>query len=157
MKGTFPAVVRAVTGLGLILGVLVSSVAVRAEDAANAIGAAALTVTVEGALPPKGAVMVALFDSEDAFLKAPLARQAAAPSEAGIAVVTFEGLEPGVYAVSAFHDKNGNGALNRNFVGIPKEPTGASNNPKPRMGPPLFEAARFELGEAPMAISITVR
>lgn len=116
-----------------------------------------LSVRVEGALPAKGAVVVALFESEEAFLKDAFADKTATIAEDGSAVVTFVGVAPGIYAVSVFHDKNGNGKLNTNFLGIPKEKTGASNNPKPRMGPPLFEAAKFELGDEPLEIAITVR
>lgn len=123
------------------------------EEAAGS----SVTVQVDGALPAKGTVVVALFDSEEAFLKDSIADQTATLSEDGTAVATFEGIAPGVYAISAFHDKNGNGKLNTNFLGIPKEKTGASNNPKPRMGPPLFEASKFELGAEPLTLAITVR
>lgn len=116
-----------------------------------------LSVRVDGALPAKGTVVIALFDSEKDFLKNPVEDRTVPLSEDGSATATFDGLAPGIYAVSVFHDKNGNGKLNTNFLGIPKEKTGASNNPKPRMGPPLFEAAKFKLATEPLTLSITVR
>ena len=44
-----------------------------------------------------------------------------------------------------FHDENANGKIDRNFVGIPKEGYGTSNDAKGFMGPPKYEDAKFEL------------
>jgi uncharacterized protein (DUF2141 family) len=43
------------------------------------------------------------------------------------------------------HDENGDGKLERNFLGVPKEGVGASNDARGRMGPPKWKDARFEL------------
>jgi acyl-CoA reductase-like NAD-dependent aldehyde dehydrogenase/uncharacterized protein (DUF2141 family) len=48
-------------------------------------------------------------------------------------------LAPGRYAVVVYLDLNGNRKLDKGFLGIPKEPVGASNNPKGRIGPPHFD------------------
>lgn len=58
----------------------------------------------------------------------------------------FENLVPGNFAVSVYHDKNGNGKLDRNLIGMPVEPRGASMNPRPVMRPPRFAEADFDLG-----------
>jgi acyl-CoA reductase-like NAD-dependent aldehyde dehydrogenase/uncharacterized protein (DUF2141 family) len=65
-------------------------------------------------------------------------------------------LPPGTYAVSVYEDWNGNHKLDHNFLGIPREPVGASNNPKGRMGPPRFDECSFYLGTAPKSITITL-
>lgn len=58
--------------------------------------------------------------------------------------VTVELLLPaGEYALSIFQDVNDNGKLERNFIGIPKEPAGLSNNLRPRFGPPKYKDATF--------------
>jgi uncharacterized protein (DUF2141 family) len=62
----------------------------------------------------------------------------------GSAVCEFQGIAPGRYAVSVFHDENSNGKMDTNFIGIPKEGVGASNDAKGRFGPPKFEAAAFQ-------------
>jgi uncharacterized protein (DUF2141 family) len=54
-------------------------------------------------------------------------------------------LEAGIYAVSAFIDLNGNGKLDKNFFGIPKEPYCFSNNFKPALSAPDFKDCSFEL------------
>jgi uncharacterized protein (DUF2141 family) len=55
-------------------------------------------------------------------------------------------LPAGDYAFSVFHDQEGDGRLARNFIGLPKEPSGLSNNLRPRFGPPKFDGAKFTVG-----------
>ena len=50
---------------------------------------------------------------------------------------TFENVPYGNYAVSVYLDKNNNGTVDRNMIGIPKEPVGASN--LTRMGKPTYK------------------
>lgn len=62
----------------------------------------------------------------------------------------FDGLVPGEYAVAAFHDENANNDLDRNFLGIPSEGTGASNDAHNMFGPPSYDDARFRLRDVPL-------
>jgi len=58
--------------------------------------------------------------------------------------ITIELLLPaGEYALSVFQDVNDNGKLESNFIGIPREPAGLSNNVRPRFGPPKYKDAVF--------------
>jgi uncharacterized protein (DUF2141 family) len=59
------------------------------------------------------------------------------------AEITFQGIEKGEYAVSLYQDENGNGKLDTNFMGIPKEAYASSNNAKGFMGPPKYQEAKF--------------
>ena len=52
-------------------------------------------------------------------------------------------LEEGTYAIGFYIDKNENEKLDTNFLGIPKEQFGFSNDVMGRFGPPTFEAASF--------------
>ncbi len=62
----------------------------------------------------------------------------------GTALLRFRGLVPGrSYAISLFHDANDDRQMNKNWLGIPREGYGASNDAKATMGPPSFEDARF--------------
>lgn len=56
-------------------------------------------------------------------------------------IVTFEAL-PGAYAVAVHHDANANGKMDTNFIGIPREGYGMSNDPRPRFRAPRFAEAR---------------
>jgi uncharacterized protein (DUF2141 family) len=66
----------------------------------------------------------------------------------------FTDLPAGVYAVSVFHDENMNQKLDKNFVGVPKEGYGASNDPKKKMGPPSFEETKFQLSGTEQSLEI---
>ena len=65
-------------------------------------------------------------------------------------------LLPGIYAVTVYEDLNSNHKLDRNILGIPREPAGASNNPPAHMGPPRFNECSFRLGADPKTITITM-
>jgi len=65
-------------------------------------------------------------------------------------------LPPGTYAVSVYEDLNGNHKLDGNILGIPREPVGASNNPRGRMGPPHFNDCAFRVGTDAQTITITL-
>ena len=51
----------------------------------------------------------------------------------------------GEYAVTLFVDFNGNKKLDKNFLGIPKEQYGFSNNVMGRMSAPTFDQAKFAI------------
>lgn len=61
--------------------------------------------------------------------------------------VTVPDLPPGKYAVAAYLDKNRTGRQEKNFLGVPKEIYGFSNDARGMFGPPDFSAAEFEVGE----------
>ena len=67
--------------------------------------------------------------------------------ENGKAHVEFTELPFGEYAISAYHDEDTDQELDTNWLGIPKEGTGASNDAKGKMGPPKYEDAKFEFRE----------
>lgn len=117
---------------------LVSSMAFMTEDTGT------LTVEFEITKYNKGKIYVALYNSEDSFLKKPV-KGTIVTIENGKATAVFEEVAAGTYAVSSFYDKNGNGKLDTNFLGIPKEPTAMSNNAKGSFGPPKFKDAKFTM------------
>ena len=51
----------------------------------------------------------------------------------------------GEYAFTLFVDFNGNKKLDKNFLGIPKEQYGFSNNVMGKMSPPTFNQAKFAI------------
>ncbi len=61
--------------------------------------------------------------------------------------VTVPDLPPGKYAVAAYVDNNKNGKQDKNFLGVPTEIYGFSNDVRGKFGPPDFSAAVFEVGE----------
>lgn len=125
---------------------------------AAAAGSAVLTVTFADLQAPRGQVMLALFDSEAAYQGrgAPVRQEMVAVTGA-TASVRLEGLQPGRYAVKAFHDVNGDGRMNSNPFGMPTEPFAFSNNAHGNMGPASWADAAFDVPTAGASQSITLR
>lgn len=88
----------------------------------------------------KGMVFFALFNRDKGFpvdwTKA--VRYGRCMPERGTAEVSFAGLVPGDYAVALYHDENENGVVDLNFLGLPVEGWGVSNNVRPTFRAPSF-------------------
>ena len=106
---------------------------------------------IEGA---EGLVMVALYD-ETNYLKKPLMGRRLKPEGKAVSG-TFGDVPPGVYAVIAFHDENGNGKLDKNLVGMPIEKLGFSNNAKGLFGPASFADSKVEVNGSVKSVSLTL-
>lgn len=63
----------------------------------------------------------------------------------------------GHYAITAYHDENGDHRFNRTLIGLPDEGYGFSNNPKTLTGLPSFESVRFAAQAGDNAIEIRIR
>ena len=118
--------------------------------AAGEAGAATVAVTVDGIAPGPSRVFVSLCASglSPDDCQAGQAAAAAAPAM----TFTFAAVDPGVYAVAAFQDLNGNGALDRSPRGLPLEPYGFSNNAG-RSSIPRFERAAVQV-ERDIAVAV---
>jgi uncharacterized protein (DUF2141 family) len=112
-----------------------------------------VTVALQGVKKNAGSIVLCIWSQEDGFPdceSGKAARRIVVPANATSA--RFENIPAGTYAISAFHDANGNGKLDSNFLGLPLESVGMSNNPKLN-GPPRFKPARFNLaGSAKISI-----
>jgi uncharacterized protein (DUF2141 family) len=62
----------------------------------------------------------------------------------------------GAYAIALYQDVNGNGKLDTNFLGIPKEPYAFSNNRIPVFSEPSFEKCKFEFNQQSQQILINL-
>ena len=72
------------------------------------------------------------------------------------ASISFDQLPPGTYAVAVFHDKNNNGILDKNMLGIPLERYGFSNNARETFSAPSFNSASIDLS-SDKAIGIYIK
>ncbi|MBB6136211.1 MAG: DUF2141 domain-containing protein [Massilia sp.] len=122
--------------------------------AAGSASAASIEVRVQG-VTAKGKVLVAVCD-KTTFLK-DCAYSGSAPAKAGETVVTVDGVPTGSWAVLSYQDENDNGKLDRNVLGIPKEPYAFSRDARGRFGPPSFEDAAFELRDEKAVTTIKLR
>lgn len=103
-----------------------------------------VTINVSNLNSNKGKVFVALYNQESHFLKKQIKGEIS-PIENNTCTVTFKNIQNGIYAISMFHDENSNDIMDTNFLGIPKEDYGCSNNAKGFMGPPKWEDAKFQI------------
>ncbi len=119
--------------------------------------AAELQVTVEGVDSETGKIMAALFDKAAGFPGGQSFAATMTPAKPGTVSFRFKDVPAGRYAVSAFHDLNGNQRLDRNMVGMPSEPYGFSRNARGKMGPPSFDDAAVNVGAEAVAIVLRIK
>jgi uncharacterized protein (DUF2141 family) len=108
-----------------------------------------LAITVNGMKNQKGQVCFSVFSTRQGFpsdTRRAIKSQCVKVGDTAVNL-NLNNLKAGNYAVAVFHDANGDGNLNTNFLGIPTEGFGFSNNPRIRTGPPNFvESAVFVVG-----------
>jgi uncharacterized protein (DUF2141 family) len=105
-----------------------------------------LTVNISGLSSNQGTLMVAIYNTPKSFLNTQYKGVIVKINDKK-SIATFNDLPKGEYAVSFVHDENDNKKMDTNFMGIPKEDYGCSNNAKGFMGPPKYEDAKFQLTE----------
>jgi len=115
-----------------------------------------ITVNISNISNTKGDILIGLYNSTSSFTtidkvykngKIELSKQ-------NIGSYTFKNIPDGTYAISLFHDENSNNKLDKNFLGIPKEGYGFSNNIRPAFRSATFEESKFKLYRD---ISLTIR
>jgi uncharacterized protein (DUF2141 family) len=126
---------------------LIAGIGLAAHTTTSSAQSGSVEVTLSHPAEP-GEVACALFRPGDAFPdESADARGLFVAASGTVATCTFDEVAPGRYAIAAFLDTNGNRVNDRNFVGMPTEPWGVSNNVRPRMRAPNFEEAAFTVGE----------
>ena len=105
-----------------------------------------LEVMVTGIKSDAGVIRLAICAPGTGFpdCKTKAVRTAELAIQKGVATASLAELPPGSYAVSVFHDANGNGKLDT-FLGIPREGYGFSRNPPFRPRAPRFSETAISL------------
>jgi uncharacterized protein (DUF2141 family) len=118
-----------------------------------------LLVRVLGLRNDHGDVRCSLFSSAEDFPNNGdlMAKTVTAPIVGRTATCEFAGTAPGVYAVVLFHDENGDGKFNRNWIGLPEEGYGFSNDAPARFHPPRFDDASFSFAGGTLEIPVKIR
>jgi uncharacterized protein (DUF2141 family) len=144
--------------LSLAASFAVATSASSDEPAVAVIEVGKLTVVPVGLEKDAGSVRIQLCDSEFDFESEEVHfRGAIVKVENEQAVGVFEDVPHGEYAVKLFHDENGNGKLDTDSVGRPREKYGFSNDALGRFGPPSFEKASFRFEAEQATIEIEMR
>ena len=108
--------------------------------------AADIVINVSGISEARGSIGCALFPDGRGF---PMDNSGATalwlPTDPKGVSCRYANLPDGTYAVSVSHDLNGNRRTDTNFLGIPTEAWGVSNNARPTMRAPRFDEAAFKV------------
>jgi len=119
-----------------------------------------LRIVITGFSSDQGIANIGLVNSKKAFKT----RKGGIPGHKGVSLkiedkrvdYTFEDIPFGEYAVKYYHDVNSNNKLDVNFLGIPKEPYGFSNDTQGSFKLPNYKKARFLFDKDGMIIEIKV-
>ena len=134
----------------LIIAIIFSGIfSVNAQDETYS-----LTVNISGLNSNKGTLLVGVYNKKENFLKKQFKGDIVKIKDKK-SMVVFKDLSKGEYAVSFVHDENNNNKMDTNFLGIPKEDYGCSNNATGFMGPPKYDDAKFIL-DSDKSISIDI-
>ena len=116
-----------------------------------------LTIVVTGFENDDGEVLIAVSNSRETYESNDSAFVGVKVKiENKKAEYTFEELPFGEYAIKLFHDENMDGELDSNFLGIPTEDYGFSNNARGTFGPADYDDAKFLFEQTEMTMEISV-
>jgi uncharacterized protein (DUF2141 family) len=133
----------------LAFALLLAATGVHAE-------AARLDVRIKDVREATGNLRVSLYRDPETFRKEDRALKViVVPATKGESRVTFDSIEPGKYALMAYHDENGDGKLNLRLGMFPTEGYALSNNPKV-MGPPKFADSAFDVAAPETSSSLVI-
>ena len=121
--------------------------------------AADLTIEVHGIRSDDERVYLAVHgpESKDTFPSGTgVVKGLREPARAGTLRFVVQGLAPGRYAMTAFHDENDNGELDTNLLGIPSEGYGFGNDAPATFGPPSFESAAVTVDDTSTVAVMTL-
>jgi uncharacterized protein (DUF2141 family) len=99
-----------------------------------------LTVEIVNLESNKGVVIVDLLDTNEETVM-----DKTSEIKNNTCTIVFNDLKDGSYAIRYFHDENSSGELDTNFIGIPKEGFGFSNDAFGKFGPKKFKEWLFEV------------
>lgn len=136
-------------------GVVFAALATAPVTAGDMPGTGTLHVEIGNVRSARGRVHIDLCTQTQFLKDCPISGDA--PARVGMTMVTVTGLPPGRYAVQAFHDENGNGKIDQELFGIPKEGVGFSNDARIKLGPPKWTDAMFDTTGGEQAIKLNLR
>jgi uncharacterized protein (DUF2141 family) len=117
------------------------------------------TVVITNLARKKGSVYIGWYDSEKNYLhpEAAIIKKTVPVTGLDEISVSFPNVKPGIYAITVFLDENENAELDTNFLGIPKEGYGFSNNILPATRSATFKEASFSVNGQSETIQIKIK
>lgn len=136
--------------LFLVMALPLNSVMIRGQQTGN------IHVIIQNIQNDQGTLQIGLFTEKDKFLEEASWSKDIPVNGREIIEVDFENIPYGTYAISIYQDLDDNGKLDTNLIGIPKEPVGFSNDHQPKMGPPKFNGAKFDLTQKKLELTVNL-
>ncbi len=103
------------------------------------------TIVVNNIEEIKGRILIGIFEKEEDYPKEDRMFRALAITVDANAVSGSVRLPKGEYAVALFHDENDDEICNTNWIGIPREAFGFSNNIRPFFSLPAFDKVKVNV------------
>jgi len=120
-------------------------------------GPVTIIIKVTGLHSEKGQVRIAVFNSSETWLGEHPVYSSTIKVDDQTVTWTINDVPYGDYGIAAFHDENSNGKMDRNLVGVPKEPYGFSNNLTVILRAPRWGKGKFPVRNPITEISIEVK
>ena len=113
-------------------------------------------LTINGIDKIEGDIRIAVFNSEEKYTKDPV-HAIVLPVDSTTMVWEKAKMPHGEYAIAVYHDKNRNGKIDTNLLGIPKEDYGFSNDARGRFGPASWKDSMFKLNDDRFSTEINIK
>lgn len=105
-----------------------------------------LKITVTNIKKVKGNIMIGVFNSQNGFLeKGSSIKNVSQKVTENSVVIILNNMKKGDYALAIYQDVNSDNKCNMNFLGVPVEPYGFSQNYKPVLSKPKFNDCKVDL------------
>lgn len=105
-----------------------------------------ISVKVHNVPSEDGKINVAVYDSDESFLKFDkVVKTGSAEAHEGVVALKLEDMPAGEYALAVFHDENDNDELDTNWLGIPTEKVAFSKGKMKTFGPPKYRECVFKV------------
>ena len=115
-----------------------------------------IVVTVSDIKPSKGSIFIALYDVNNFLTTTYSLTKVVVAGKVTTQQITLPTVPTGTYAIAVYQDVNNNRQLDKNFVGLPVEPFGFSNNVRPVFSAPSFGEVKFRHSNQATALHISL-
>jgi len=115
-----------------------------------------VNVSINNIKSSEGKFMVAVYEGEENYREKAFIEKTVSVNTTGSQEFTIS-LPAGEYAVAVFQDLNDNEELDKNLVGIPKEPFGFTNKSMGTMSAPGYEDTKFTASKNNQVVQVELK
>jgi uncharacterized protein (DUF2141 family) len=139
------------------VAVIAPLVAMAQTSAVPAAPPGQIVATVVGLRNDRGFLDVSLYGQRDWLQDRGRLGQCKVRISGRSATCAIAAPRPGTYGLAFAHDENNNGHVDQGFLGIPLEGYGFSNDVRPVLSAPSFDAARFVYRGGTVSLRMTAQ